>query len=176
MTDSRTFQSSVNVNQLPNSKDDETLEGMANILNGELQIENGLTLTKGKGISEVKNGEKTEENNGREEKKSKKRGKADAISERKADQVIQYLNEFGQHLGAGSPWKFKKQHQNWIVKHLYNFPWKNETLLIRYLETVQGQTRGRLLDEASKILNETGSVYPENIKDRAKNVSQALNK
>jgi hypothetical protein len=73
----------------------------------------------------------------------------------KANQVLEYLDEYQAHVDSGSEWKFKKQHQNWIVKHLYSYAWKRDDLVIGYLKTVQGKARQRLIDEAKQVVRVT---------------------
>jgi len=81
----------------------------------------------------------------------------------------EYLGEYQEHLKSGSPWKFKKPRQGWIIKHLYDYRWKNEELLQNYLKTVQGKARDRLIMQAKEIITteEEKEVKDEVILSRA---------
>ena len=89
---------------------------------------------------------------------------------------MEYLEQYQAHLDSGCVWKFKKQHQNWIVKHLYTFPWKNDELVIRYLKSVQGSARERLVTTAREVKEEKEGVHGEDAMRRAENIIVALDK
>jgi hypothetical protein len=131
-----------------------------------------LLSTKAKEIAKARRDEKVQD---KPKKTSKKRAKESAEFERKSSLVLEYIDRYGAHIDSGAPWKFKKQHQNWIVKHLYRFPWKNDELVIRYLGTVQGKVRDRLSADAKRILEDSEGKYAESLIYRAKSVMQALN-
>ena len=95
----------------------------------------------------------------------------------KSNQVLRYLDEYHEHVNSGAEWKFRKQHQNWIVKHLHIYPWKSDDLVIGYLKTVQGKARQRLIDEAEKIVRENGEDETRHDQDafrRAEGIIRAL--
>ena len=95
---------------------------------------------------------------------------------RKSSQVIEYLEQYQAHLDSGSDWKFKKQHQNWIVKHLYSCPWKSDEQVIRYVRTIQGQARERLIARAKKVKDGKKEEYGEDVIHRAEQVLISLEK
>jgi WKF domain len=135
-----------------------------------------LLSTKAKEIAKAQREEKLHEKHKPSEKAQTDTGRS-AQSEDKANQVLQYLDEYQAHIDTGSGWKFKKQHQNWIVKHLYSYPWKSDDLVIGYLKTVKGNARQRLIDEAKKIGQVTGDdeiAHSEDVVRRAKGVMSAL--
>ena len=110
-------------------------------------------------------------------KATKKESAESAASQEKANQVLEYLDEYQAHVDSGSEWKFKKQHQNWIVKHLYTYPWKNDDLVIGYLKTVQGKARQRLIDEAKKVFGDAGEDEQSHSEDavrRAEGIIKSL--
>ena len=110
-----------------------------------------------------------------ERKPSKKRIKENMEQEKKAQQALEYLHEYRAHINSGSAWKFKKQQQNWIVKQLYIFPWKDDDLVIHYLKTVQGGTRARLIEEAKKIVEDKEGTHGKDVIQRAESLLEALN-
>jgi WKF domain len=132
-----------------------------------------LLSDKAKEIAKARREEKQEEK--KQQEQLKNRGKEASVSEGKATQILEYLDQYLAHIKTGSEWKFKKPHQNWIVKHLYTFPWKSDDLVIQYLKAVQGQTRRRLIEEAKGIAEEQEDVRGEDIKNRARSLLQALN-
>jgi hypothetical protein len=129
-----------------------------------------LLSTKAKEIAKARKDEKSQE----KQKGPKKVVGENTGLDRKASQVFAYLEQYQAHVDNGSEWKFKKQHQNWIVKHLYSYPWKSDDLLIQYLKTVQGQARTRLIEGARKVKDENEGVYGEDIIRRAEDIILAL--
>lgn len=146
--------------------------------NGQEEMDGGpesmpsasLLSTKAKEITKARKEEKLQQ----KQKNSKKSVTENTDSDKKAVQVLEYLEQYRAHITSGSEWKFKKQHQNWIVKHLYSYPWKSDDLVIQYLKTVQGQARERLLQDAKKFKEEKEGVYGEDVIFRAENVILAL--
>jgi hypothetical protein len=108
------------------------------------------------------------------QKQENNRGNDISDLDKKSTQILEYLDQYRAHIDSGSIWKFKKQYQNWIVKHLYSFPWKSDELVIRYLRTVQGQARERLIAEATKMIEDTEGEHGEAVIHRAENVIEAL--
>jgi hypothetical protein len=129
-----------------------------------------LLSTKAKEIAKARRDEKLKE----KQKKPEKSVAESRDSDKKASRVLEYLDEYQVHVDTGSGWKFKKQHQNWIVKHLYSYPWKSDELVIRYLKTVQGQARKRLIEEANKVKDEKEGPHGERVIRTAENVISAL--
>jgi len=139
----------------------------------QLNEDNDLLSKKAKEISKARREEKIQD---RQQQLQKKKKSEDQLNvDRKANQVLEYLDEYGRHVDTGSEWKFKKQYQNWIVKHLYDYSWKDDGLLIRYLKTAQGGVRERLLIDAKEMIKsaeEKGDT--SDAKQMAQNVIQAL--
>jgi len=129
-----------------------------------------LLSIKAKEIAKARKDEKSQE----KQKRPKKVVRDNIGLDRKAGQVFEYLEQYQAHVDNGSEWKFKKQHQNWIVKHLYSYPWKSDDLVIQYLKTVQGQARKRLIEEARGVKDKNEGVYGEDIIRRAENIILAL--
>jgi WKF domain len=90
------------------------------------------------------------------------------------NQVLEYLDQYRLHIESGSIWKFKKKHQNWIMRHLYSFPWKSDDLVILYLKTVQGQARKRLIEGAKEVIAGKDEADGETVVLRAEKILQAL--
>ena len=109
------------------------------------------------------------------QEQAKKQKLDDLDMDRKSGQVMEYLEQYQAHIDSGSDWKFKKQHQNWIVKHLYSFPWKNDDLVIRYLKSVQGSARQRLITAAREVKEEKEGAHGEDVIRRAESIVIALN-
>jgi hypothetical protein len=136
-----------------------------------------LLSTKAKEIAKVQRDEKLQDKKPPQKKRPNKREKEALTMEKKAEHVVEYLGRYQAHVDSGSEWKFKKQHQNWIVKHLYKYPWKSDDLVIGYLKTVQGKSRERLVTEAKEVVrlaSEDEKAYGENVVRRAQSVIEAL--
>jgi len=135
-----------------------------------------LLSTKAKEIAKAQREERLQERQKRP--KATRTENADpGKSVEKANQVLQYLDEYHEHVNSGAEWKFRKQHQNWIVKHLYIYSWKSDDLVIGYLKTVQGKARQRLIDEAEKIVRDNGEDETRHDQDafrRAEGIIRAL--
>lgn len=116
----------------------------------------------------------------REEKsQEKKKGKKEPIQDgsdldEKASQVLHYLEEYRSHIKSGSGWKFKKQHQNWILKNLYTYAWESDDLVIPYLKSVVGQARERLALGAKELIDDKEGEHGEGVIRRAESVLEAL--
>lgn len=135
-----------------------------------------LLSRKAKEIAKAQREEKVHERQ-KQSKATQKQSKGSGGSDEKANQVLEYLDEYQAHINSGAEWKFKKQHQNWIVKHLYAYPWKNDEVVIGYLKSVQGKARQRLIDEAEQMVRETGEDKKEDSEEivrRAVGIIQAL--
>lgn len=136
-----------------------------------------LLSTKAKKIAKVQRDEKLQDKKQPQKKRPNKREKEALAQEKKAEVVQEYLERYQNHVDSGTDWKFKKQHQNWIVKHLYKHPWKSDDLVIGYLKTVQGNVRERLLADAKDVVRKAGEdekAYGEEIIRRAQSVIEAL--
>ena len=108
------------------------------------------------------------------QEQAKKKKVDDADMARKSSQVMEYLEQYQAYVDSGSEWKFKKQHQNWIIKNLYSFPWKSDDLLIHYLKSIQGSARERLVITAREVKEEKEGVYGEDAIRRAESIILAL--
>lgn len=63
-----------------------------------------------------------------------------------------YLSSW-KHREAGSGWKFNKNTQSWLIRHMYEtdkVPKATFTMLVEYLLGVKGITRTRLREEAAR--------------------------
>jgi hypothetical protein len=127
------------------------------------KLNDELLSKKAKEISKARRKEKVQERQQQSQTASK--AKEQQISDSKATQGEEYLAAYHKHVKTGSEWKFKKQIQNWIVRHLYDYPWKSDHLLVQYLKTVQGGARERLVTEAREVVK---SAEAEDDTDDAK--------
>src|SRR5579859_1792936 len=113
-----------------------------------------LLSVKAKEIAKARREEKQQE-----KQQQKKKAPEKAASDRKSADVLEYLESYRAHIDSGTDWKFKKQHQNWIVKNLYTYPWKSDELVISYLKTVQGKARERLVEDAREVVKSAETDY-----------------
>ena len=90
--------------------------------------------------------------------------------ERKANEVLKYLKQYHEHVTKGREWKFKKQHQNWILKNLYSYAWKSDALVYQYLKTIQGQAKERLVADAKEVTEAADGTYKEDALRRAQTI------
>lgn len=82
--------------------------------------------------------------------KRKKVPKSERQPPPEADQLA-YLRQFHQDRAN---WKFSKQKQNWVLKHLYDIPEdKYGEALIAYIQGLQGASRDRVAAEARELIN-----------------------
>lgn len=142
-----------------------------------LKPDAALLSLKAKKIARSQREEKLQDKKQPQKKRPSKREKEALALEKKAEQVQEYLEGYQKHVDSGDEWKFKKQHQNWIVKHLYKHSWKSDDLVIGYLKTVQGNVRERLIADAQEVVRLAGEdekAYSEDIVRRAQSVIQAL--
>lgn len=137
------------------------------------ELNDELLSKKARGVSKARRGGEIQE---KQQPQTKQNVKDQQNLDKKAKQVLEYLDAYDKHVETGSEWKFKKQYQNWIVKHLYSYLWKSDDLLIRYLKTVQGGVRERIISEAKEVVKsaEEKDDTTEVIVQRAKNVITAL--
>ncbi|CAL9729966.1 hypothetical protein MOUN0_I03356 [Monosporozyma unispora] len=66
-------------------------------------------------------------------------------------------NEVDESKDVVDIWKFSKQKQNWLIKHILNLdevPSHYDDLLISYFQDIQGRSRNELLDKARSIITE----------------------
>lgn len=152
----------------PEAADSNTGKNCQDVKNSKSEA--ALLSSMAKEIAKARRNEKLQAK--QEQRKEQKLDHLDI--ERKSDQVMEYLEQYQAHVDSGSDWKFKKQHQNWIVKHLYSFPWKSDDLVIRYLKSVQGSARQRLITTAREVREEKG-VHGEDAIRRAESIIIALN-
>jgi hypothetical protein len=129
-----------------------------------------LLATKAKEIAKARREEKLQE----KQKRAKQSNQDTSDVDPKPGQVLQYLEEYRSHIKSGSEWKFKKQHQKWIVKNLYSYAWESDDLLIPYLKSVKGQARQRLALEAKQLIDDKEEEYGEDVIGRAERVLKAL--
>jgi hypothetical protein len=70
-------------------------------------------------------------------------------------QAIAYLQSYKAHKegNANGGWKFNKNTQTWLIKHMYSadsIPKHTFSLLLEYMLGLEGKTRTRVLDEAAE--------------------------
>ncbi|CAN3476629.1 hypothetical protein DICA0_D21770 [Diutina catenulata] len=58
-------------------------------------------------------------------------------------------------------WKFSKQKQNWVLKHLEFIPQKYEEELVAYLEGLQGQSRDRVVEQLEEVVANWNKIAAE---------------
>merc|ERR1712062_458336 len=66
--------------------------------------------------------------------------------------VLNYLKMW-KNCKSGSGWKFNKNTQSWILRHMYTILLVNKemfTLIVSYLDGLKGESRKRVLNEANK--------------------------
>jgi WKF domain len=129
-----------------------------------------LLATKAKEIAKARREEKLRE----KQKRAKELNQDTSDMDQKPSQVLQYLEEYHSHIKSGSEWKFKKQHQTWIVKNLYTYAWESDDLVIPYLKSVQGQVRQRLALGAKELIEDKEGAHGEDVIGRAERVLKAL--
>ncbi|KAH3686164.1 hypothetical protein WICPIJ_002873 [Wickerhamomyces pijperi] len=102
----------------------------------------------------------TGKEDGSTEKKPPKRVKV-AKSEKppppEKDQLV-YLKAYTDDL---SNWKFSKQKQNWILKHIRVIEDQYEQYLVNYLVGLQGGSRDRLVEELKKVMESWNTAQLE---------------
>jgi WKF domain len=74
-----------------------------------------------------------------------------AENDKKRAEIDDYLKAYREHMQSGTPWKFKKQYQNWIVKHVRD-GWKDDELWLLYLKSVKGKARERIIEETKRFM------------------------
>lgn len=62
---------------------------------------------------------------------------------------LAYLRQY--HLDRDA-WKFSKQKQNWILRHIRDIPRDYEDALAAYLEGIQGGSRDRVVEDLHKVV------------------------
>ena len=129
-----------------------------------------LLAAKAKDIVKARREEKL-----KEKPKQKKAPIQDSFNfDQKASEVLHYLEEYRSHINTGSEWKFKKQHQNWILKNLYTYAWESEDLVIPYLKSMMGQARERLALGAKEMIDDKEGQHADAVIRRAEMVLEAL--
>lgn len=63
---------------------------------------------------------------------------------------LQYLRQFDEDR---EHWKFSKQKQNWLIKNIRQVPESYEASLLRYLESVQGGSRERIVEQMKAVVD-----------------------
>src|SRR5271170_1813419 len=129
-----------------------------------------LLATKAKDIVKARREEKLRE----KQKRAKQPIQVPSDLDQKPGQVLQYLEEYRSHIKSGSEWKFKKQHQKWIVKNLYTYAWEGDDLVIPYLKSVKGRARQRLALGAKELIDDKEGEHGEDVIRRAERVLKAL--
>lgn len=80
-------------------------------------------------------------------------------SERKVSNVVKdqlvYMRQFS---NDRTNWKFSKQKQNWILKNIREIPEEYENDLIVYLQSVQGGSRDRIVNEMKEVVEEWNKI------------------
>jgi hypothetical protein len=67
-------------------------------------------------------------------------------------EAAQYLSSW-KHRNAGGAWKFNKNTQSWLLRHLYQTELVSKTtfqLLLEYLTDLKGQMRTRTMEDAKR--------------------------
>jgi len=66
--------------------------------------------------------------------------------------VLRYISTW-KHRDSGSKWKFSKNKQSWILRHMYNVSLVNKSLfclIVEYLHGLKGENRKRIYNDAVK--------------------------
>ncbi|KAI3402847.2 hypothetical protein KGF56_004308 [Candida oxycetoniae] len=82
-------------------------------------------------------------------------------SERKPPPVKDQLIYLKQFESDRSNWKFSKSKQNWVLKNIQNIPKDYESALVLYLESIQGGSRDRLVEELRGNIERWNTKYEE---------------
>jgi hypothetical protein len=79
-----------------------------------------------------------------------------------ADQLV-YMRQYSEDKAN---WKFSKQKQNWILKHIYTIDKKYDGPLDHYLSGIQGGSRQRIADEARVLVEKWNTFMSEKETDQ----------
>jgi len=134
----------------------------------ERKSSDALFSKKAKEIAKARREEKRNERS-TPSKASQKNDSSNGV-EKKAKEVLEYLKQYDEHVTKGSEWKFKKQHQNWILKNLYSYAWKSDELVYQYLKTIQGHAKERLVASTKEITEAEEGTYGEDAVRRAQTI------
>lgn len=126
-----------------------------------------LLSSKAKEIAKARREEKRKEKSAPTSNKTPEKAIVGSGDEKKANEVDEYLKEYDAHVNKGGEWKFKKQHQNWILKNLYTHAWKSDELLYQYLKSIQGQARERFVAGAGEVTKAEEGKFTEDALRRA---------
>jgi hypothetical protein len=126
-----------------------------------------LLSSKAKEIAKAQREEKRKEKSTSTLNKTPEKATVRSGDEKKANEVDEYLKEYDRHVNDGGEWKFKKQHQNWILKNLYTHAWKSDELLHQYIQSIQGQARERFVAGAAEITKAEEGKFTEDALRRA---------
>jgi hypothetical protein len=161
----------------PNPSIPESTDGTSNEKEGEDAEGDGkaisqpasdaLLSSKAKEIAKARREEKRKEKSTPTQSKTPEKPTVASGDEKKANEVDEYLREYDAHVNKGSDWKFKKQHQNWILKNLYTHAWKSDELLYLYLKSIQGQARERFVAGATEVTKAEEGKFTEDALRRA---------
>ena len=91
-----------------------------------------------------------QQNGGTSSAKKKKRSANRHVKD--PAEAASYLSSW-KHRDAGSGWRFNKNTQSWLLRHMYEtekVPKPTFTLLVDYLEGCQGITRRRIREDAAR--------------------------
>ena len=94
--------------------------------------------------------EQQQQQNGTSSAKKKKRSANRHVKD--PAEAASYLSSW-KHRDAGSGWRFNKNTQSWLLRHMYEtekVPKPTFTLLVDYLFACQGVTRRRLREDAAR--------------------------
>jgi WKF domain len=126
-----------------------------------------LLSSKAKEIAKARREEKRKEKPTPTPNKTPEKPTVGSGDDKKANEVDEYLKEYDAHVNAGGEWKFKKQHQNWILKNLYIHPWKSDEFLYQYLKSIQGQARERFVAGAAEVTKSDEGKFSDGALRRA---------
>lgn len=93
-------------------------------------------------------------------------------SEEERDQ-LQYLKQFDEDR---EHWKFSKQKQNWIIKNIRHIPENYEGVLIKYLESIKGGSRDRIVEEMKSVVEKWNKMVDEAEEQLKKDLDNAEEK
>lgn len=126
--------------------------------NGPVHIENANVDNKlAKKLNKKRRREEEEKKKSTKEKKPPKRVKLPK-SERAPPPEKDQLAYLRLYATDRDNWKFSKQKQNWLIKNLNDIPQEYEDMLIKYIESIQGGARDRLVAQLVEVANQWNKV------------------
>lgn len=102
------------------------------------------------------------------EKKKPKRDKKDKKPRavRKMESIESHWEYCSTFVNSKDQWKFSKQQQNWLLKHINLIPEEKEDVVFKYLETVQGGSKDRLVNDAKDTIDQWNEQSREAFKEQ----------